>query len=225
LSTRTKKNIYILTENAITGNIQENVRHDNMENKTLNLIIIGELSARKNIKLLLDALLQIKDRNKIHLRIVGSGKEEKYLKKYVITNDLKDIVEFCGKVNRDKVFSFLALSDLHILTSIKESATTVLFEAMSMGVPTLSLNHVGMKDVLCEKCGILIDITSYAETKKEIARNIDKCLQNRNILNRLKNNVISCRKKWYWVPRISIYDKYFWAAIKDYHEMNGVFQI
>ena len=47
---------------------------------------------------------------------------------------------------------------LHIITSLGEGNPTTIWEAMDRGIPTVSLNHCGMKDVICDKCGVKINI-------------------------------------------------------------------
>jgi glycosyltransferase involved in cell wall biosynthesis len=214
LEQQTDKKIDILPENGISDFecFSQNVKGENY----LNLIQIGEISSGKNVKLLLDSLLLMKNKDNIRLKIIGSGKEENYLKNYVKKNNLNSIVEFFGRVNRQTVFSLLKSSDLHILTSLKEAASTVLLEAMSVGIPTLSLNHCGMGDIICEKCGILIDITTYKTIKQQIALCLDNCINNPGIINTLRTNLLICRKDVSWSRRRDIFNAYYLKSMDIY---------
>ena len=68
-------------------------------------------------------------------------------------------------------------SHLHVISSLGEATTTVLFEAMSYGVPTMTLDHCGMAGVVCEECGIKIPIHSYNQVISDIAKRIDELIE------------------------------------------------
>ena len=65
-------------------------------------------------------------------------------------------------------------SDLHAMTSLAEGNPAVLYEAISLGIPTISLDQDGMHDTLANGNGILIPISTYDETIKSYAAKLDE---------------------------------------------------
>ena len=101
---------------------------------------IGRLVPEKGVHLLLEAFnklySQYPDWN---LKILGEGKEEGDLKKYVSCNNLQDRVEFLPAVSHKKVVSVFHSMDILVLPSYdtfywKEQFGHVLIEAMSCKV-------------------------------------------------------------------------------------------
>ena len=110
----------------------------------------------------------------------------------------------------------LSKSQLHIITSVSEANTTVIWEAMSAGVPTLSLDHCGMHDTICEKCGIKIPIISYNQVISDIAIELDKLIVNPIKLDNLSNGVVVCAKKYNWESRRLFFNKMYDLAIEKW---------
>jgi len=90
---------------------------------------------------------------------------------------------------------------MHVITSISEGNPTVIWESMSYGVPTLSLDHCGMHDTIDEESGIRIPIHSYEQCVKDIAKTIDKLLGNPNRFKQLSDGVVNRSKQYTWDKR------------------------
>ena len=146
-------NVLYMPENGITQIINKKLECER-KSKVLNLIWVGSVDERKALIILLKAFLKIKNKDKIHIHIVGDGPLKNSLEGYANKNNINDYITWYGKLERKKVIEVFALSHLHIITSVGEGNPTTIWEAMSFGVPTLSLDHCGMHDTICEKCGI-----------------------------------------------------------------------
>lgn len=116
-------------------------------------------------------------------------------------------------MERKKVIEVFALSHLHIITSVGEGNPTTIWEAMSFGVPTLSLDHCGMHDTICEKCGIKIPIKSYKQVINDIALSIEDLCLNPDKLNKMSEGVFECSSKYTWDKRISFFNEMYELAI------------
>lgn len=103
---------------------------------------------------------------------------------------------------------------MHVITSISEGNTTVIWESMSYGVPTLSLDHCGMHDTIDEESGIRIPIHSYEQCVKDIAKTIDKLLGNPNRFKQLSDGVVNRSKQYTWDKR----EKYYWIVTKNHRK-------
>lgn len=185
-----KKADYIFAATPVTYKQLKTIHHRNthylpehgilsMESNTpviynsinINLIWLGTLCERKALVILLDALAKIKDLP-FCLHVVGQGGLFQKLKTYSEQRGLLGKVVWHGQVDRRQAQEIFNRAHLHVLTSLGETTSTVVFEAMSKGIPTMTLDHCGMSGVVCEKCGIKIPIKSYNQVVGDMARHI-----------------------------------------------------
>ena len=145
--------------------------------------------------LLLKSLKNLANEN-FRLLVVGDGP----LKHKCITLSnslgLLEKVKFYGKITRVEVLELFKISDVHIITSLSEANTTVLWEAMSCYVPTISLNHCGMSDVLCQSCGVKIDLVCESEIVLKLEFELKKFISDKLYRDSFKNNMIDCVQKY-----------------------------
>ena len=194
-----KESIY-LPENCIDAEIRVN-EEKYCHPDTYNFIIVGRQDDRKNSKLFLRSLTHVKDKGKLHVDVVGDGPALKYIKQYAADNKLDSLITWYGQLSRSKAVELFNNAHMHVITSISEGNTTVIWESMSYGVPTLSLDHCGMHDTIDEESGIRIPIHSYEQCVKDIAKTIDKLLGNPNRFKQLSDGVVNRSKQYTWDKR------------------------
>lgn len=179
----------------------------------LRLIWIGGICERKALVILLDALAKVGGHN-WHLDVLGDGdQKEKLQKKF---SHLNNHITWHGMVDRTSVQEVLLKSHLHVISSLGEGNTTILWEAFGKAIPTLTLDHCGMAGVVCKKCGIKIPIHSYNQVVKDIADRINGVLHNPKIIEKLSVGTIECAKKFMWSNRIDLYNETYEKLIKSY---------
>jgi glycosyltransferase involved in cell wall biosynthesis len=197
------RDVEIIPENGI---INKNKKIKNsFENNSLSVIWIGSIDERKSLNILLEACIGINI--KYHLHIVGNGKYAEDYKKYAEENKIN--TTFYGAIKRSEVQEIFQKVDVHVITSLLEGNPTVLWEAMSEGIPTISLANSGMVDTICEKCGILINMVNYEQVVVDLKSALTS-LQDISALQRLTLGVCDCREKFLWKNRISTF-------LKAYH--------
>jgi Glycosyltransferase len=205
LSILGKDSVY-LPENGIT-HIDKNRKPRCTEDKKkgLELIFIGRIDGGKNLVMLIDSLLKLKNPGNVHLTVVGDGPERESLMRYSEMCGLDGNVEWCGQIGRENVIDKLSMSDMLVITSIGEGNPTTIWEAMSCGVPTLTLDHCGMHDTICDECGFKVDINrKYSEITAEIASIIDRCSDNPGIIEEKRIGTERCAEKYMWDKRENI---------------------
>ncbi|MFW9929154.1 MAG: glycosyltransferase family 4 protein, partial [Candidatus Thorarchaeota archaeon] len=141
---------------------------DLKEGETFNIIWIGRIDENKSLIFLIDALSKIKSYN-WHLHILGEGSVKDKMQLHAIEKQIDHKLSWHGHVKRSEVLKILQSVHLHVITSLGEGTPTTLWEAMTNNIPTITLNHCGMKDVVCNKCGVKIDINSVEQVKKDLA--------------------------------------------------------
>ena len=98
------------------------------------LIFVGGLSEEKNIDLLLKCFatyLHSETALPTKLLIVGDGDQIDTLKQLISELDIEDKVIFVGKVNHDRIKTYLDLADVFVTASTSETQNISAMEAMS----------------------------------------------------------------------------------------------
>ena len=73
---------------------------------------------------------------------------------------------------------------------------------MSYGVPTMSFDHCGMHDIICNKCGVKIPIVKrYEDCVALLAYNIDELLEHPKRFYELAQGTIECACRYTWTER------------------------
>jgi glycosyltransferase involved in cell wall biosynthesis len=124
------------------------------------LLFVGRLSPQKNIPLLLESAEAYLARygNDIMLTLVGDGPERVAVKSRIQQLGLNDVVTLPGAVTGSALESIYASSDLLMLTSVNESFGIVLIEAMTKGLPIISVNIPAVRNIVDHQVnGLLVE--------------------------------------------------------------------
>lgn len=138
------------------------------------------------------------------------------MQEFAINNNLNQSIIWHGAIPRNKVIALLSeVAHLHVITSLTEGNPTTVWEAMATKTPTLTLDHCGMHDVICDSCGIKIPITNYDKVIESIADKIYYFSENRSELEKLSIGTESCAVKYQWANRISFWNNVYDKAINS----------
>ena len=145
---------------------------------------MGRLTYQKNQILLIKALNQINDLN-YKLIIVGNGKEEINLRRYIEQNKLNKRIKIIKNVSNAN--QYYIKSDVFILTSRFEGLPNVLIEAQLNKKFIISTDcPSGPKEILLNgKAGYLFRNENIDDLKKKI-NNYLKNMNKRNIFKKIQ---------------------------------------
>lgn len=180
----------------------------NKNSDYLRIVHIGRLDEGKNTQFLLESLSLVKSKQ-WKLNIIGKGSIEDKLIQLSIKLNINENIVWNGFKSRDEIFEILKESDINALTSLSEANTTVLYEARLFGIPTISLDQNGMHDTLANGNGILVNVKSYEETRESYAKKIEELIENRGILDDLKEKTIELAKISTWSEKIKMYEEIY----------------
>lgn len=152
---------------------------------------------RKSLNLLLEALAICPLKNEIELHIIGEGICTTKWKKLSEKLRLKDVYWY-GWVARDKALQIMQDSHLFVITSLSDATSTVLLEALSLGLPIVTLNHLGFSNIVNNDCGIKIDIKSKQQVITDLAQAIGKLCQNEAERMRLAQGALKRSTDFTW---------------------------
>ena len=166
----------------------------------LRLIWIGSLDARKSPDLLIESVSAL-PANGWQLDIIGQGPLSGAVARMIAERGLGDRVRLHGQILRDQVHALLASADVHLITSMGEGNPTTIWEAMAAGIPTVTLDHCGMHDVICEACGIRVPLGSWEETCDAFGAAVSGLLDDPAGVAALKAGTCHCRDSFRWSKR------------------------
>lgn len=107
----------------------------------------------------------------IELHVIGDGSEAKRWKKLANKMGLNNVV-WHGWVLRSEAIKIMKDCHLFCITSLSDLTSTVILEALSYGLPVVTLDHCGFSNVITETSGIKIAINS----KKQVVRDFSKVI-------------------------------------------------
>jgi len=164
--------------------IDFNLKYFNKKNK-LKILNIGRFTDQKDHITLLRSIKILKNKYNLNfiLLIMGSGKNKKKIKNYIIKNDLNTNVKLIGF--QKNPYKFIKHCDLFVLSSVYEGLPNVLLEAITLKKFIISSNcPTGPSEILnYGKGGFLFNIGDY----KNLAKKIIYYFKNKKILNKKIN--------------------------------------
>lgn len=138
-----------LLHNAIRYNTFYKPKQLTKERTNLKLINVGSLVDNKNQSFLLDVIKELKPHiSNIHLYILGDGpNKSKLLEKSSLLN-ISEEISLVGKV--DKVEEHLWAADVYVHSAKSEALGLTIIEAMAAGLPVVTLDGKGNRDLIEE---------------------------------------------------------------------------
>lgn len=162
------------------------------------LSYICRISEQKRPILLLEIVKKLKQkRNDFLVLVVGSGNLLEKMKKKASEMEILENIKFLGNI--EKTEEIYAISDATINCSIKEGLALTSYESLSMGVPVISANVGGQKELITEDVGIVVtcmqdEKTIYSEDYDSNEIN-DYVVGIENVLNNLEKYKENCRNR------------------------------
>ena len=127
------------------------------DRKRMDVLWIGRLIANKGLSLVIDAVRKIESRHPIHLTVVGDGPLEKHYQDQVAQLKLNEKVAFLDRVPFHQLKSLYRDSDVLLYTGLRNTFGVQLLEAMSFGLPVVTLNLHGVRTFVPDNVGIKVD--------------------------------------------------------------------
>lgn len=98
----------------------------------------GRLGREKSVDVLLDYFAKTVNRDdKIRLLIIGDGPSRPELEEQAKRLHIDDVVTFTGKVAHDELVNYYACCNLYVTTSLSDTNSISMLEAMATGLPVL----------------------------------------------------------------------------------------
>jgi len=130
------------------------------DNEPLRLVWSGEHLPGKALPLLLKALASLPEEMNWQLHVLGEGASGRAWRQLAVDLNLEKQCIWHGGLPRDEALAVMQQGHVFVITSLKDLTSTVLMEALSLGLPVICPDHCGFADVVDGSCGIKIPMNS-----------------------------------------------------------------
>ncbi|MBR5272667.1 MAG: glycosyltransferase [Clostridia bacterium] len=103
------------------------------DNDKLRLLFIGELTPFKNLDIIINAIAKTRNKDKMHLDIIGTGSMEPALHRLIANLDLANTVTLRGATSKVEAFKIMRESDVFVMANCHVTFGLAYLEAMSQG--------------------------------------------------------------------------------------------
>ena len=139
------------------------------------LLFVGRLGKEKNVTFLLKSFeIIVNQFPSTRLILVGSGPQEKYLRKMCHQLGIADKVIFTGVLPRNKIVHCYASADLFVFPSVTETQGLVIGEAKATGLPVVAVRAFGPAEMVVHgEDGLLTDpsLPSFTNAILQLLKN------------------------------------------------------
>jgi glycosyltransferase involved in cell wall biosynthesis len=201
-------------ELAIAPDVKNVVQDQFFLNKSTEitkLCFAGVFEYHKGIYIILKILKKLKENNvKFFFNFYGDGPLKKYIQEFILKENLMNNVKLHGVITKKNITKEMKKNHIFLFPALRDSGGFVLFEAMSVGLPSLILKLGGPANIIDNNCGIIIDTKNKDEKNliDEIYDNLINLIQDTDKLKKLSNNCYSRLKLFSWKSKIKkIYGK------------------
>jgi len=130
---------------------KKDINNISANKQNVKLVSLGRLNIMKAYQYLIESMMYLPEC--YNLTIIGDGEERKSLNELVKNLSLEDRVQLVGELERSEIHDKLCEYDIFVMSSIKlknqeEGTPTAMMEAMGAGLPIVSTDTGGVRDLL-----------------------------------------------------------------------------
>lgn len=172
----------VIDEKCIENKLHEFMPH--FPDNGLNVLMVGNCRKQKSYDRMLYACKQLKDDGlKFSVTVLGGGSEEDTLKQLCNDLELTDTVLFLGAVKNP--YPYMKAADILLCSSIQEGFSTVVIEALLIGLPTVTTDCAGMSEILDNgKYGLIVE-----NSQAGVYEGLKKCINNPKLIENYKKTL------------------------------------
>lgn len=186
---------------------KEVIATERKTNEPLRICWSGEHTPRKALYLLIEAMAKIKNAN-IELHVIGKGRETVRWQEKARNLGVENII-WHGWIERSQALSIMQKAHIFVITSMSDLTSTVILEALSFGLPVVTMDHCGFSNVINESCGIKIPVTNKSQITDELGNAIIKIEKDEEYRKQLSKGAILRAKDFAWEEKAMTLDKIY----------------
>ena len=190
-------------------------RDERVEQKPYRIITTASADVPlKGLKFLIEAMTEIiEEIPEAHLMVLGRAKEKGDIAKLISRLNLEEKISFRSGLSQSEVVSLYSSSHICVIPSLYEGFGFGAGEAMACGLPLISTQSGGLKEVIGQEAVIIESASSEAIIKavKDLFSNKEKQLA----LSRAGRKRME--KEFNWMKAAEAYEKIYSKTIKEFH--------
>ena len=191
------------------------IRDERVEQKPYRIITTASADVPlKGLKFLIEAMTEIiEEIPEAHLMVLGRAKEKGDIAKLISRLNLEEKISFRSGLSQSEVVSLYSSSHICVIPSLYEGFGFGAGEAMACGLPLISTQSGGLKEVIGQEAVIIESASSEAIIKaaKDLFSNKEKQLA----LSRAGRKRME--KEFNWMKAAEAYEKIYSKTIKEFH--------
>ena len=190
----------------------------------LDVIAVGAIVPMRPYSLVLRAIAEIpsEHRAQLSLTFIGEGPSEPSLKKQVRSLGLEKNVAFLGPQSRKDTLARMRAAHLLVFPSLRDSGSSSVTEAMSMGLPVLGFALAGPGAMLANGGGFVMKSQTPAGLIAEIRQCLERLLDHPELLQPVsQEGRAAAANLFQWTARISRMEDLYRSAIISRAKKSG----
>ncbi len=171
---------------GLKKNVVNNIEQPKKKDDTFLVVSVGRLLYIKNFKLTILVFAKFLENNthvsNAKLQIIGEGTDRSSLEALVLKLNIKEHVEFVGKILLKEVQEKLSEADVFLFPTL-ENAGFVIIEAMSHSLPVLAMNYGGPQQFVIHRVEeqLVASIQPYEAIVSALATNLERLYFDKNL--------------------------------------------
>lgn len=153
------------------GGLEPEVTRTSRPNE-LKMVHVGRVVRTKGLRDVIRAMAQLRDMPGITLKSAGDGPDLAACKAEAEALGVADRVTFLGKIPREDVDKIFAEADVFAFPSFREPMGGVLFEALSWGLPIVTVARGGPDYIVDSSCGVRLPVTTPQQLSTDLANTL-----------------------------------------------------
>jgi glycosyltransferase involved in cell wall biosynthesis len=186
----------------------------------LRLLCTGRLEPRKALSLLIRALARLPAGTDCEIRIAGEGPAEGRWRRLARRLGVDHRITWMGWLSYDRAMEQYAWADALAFCSLRDTTGTAVLEALGASLPVLCLDHQGVGEVVTDRCGIKIPVTTPSEVIDRLAAAIETMSGDPDLCARLSRGAHQRAEEFLWESQARrLFALY--RRVTDEHALNG----
>jgi glycosyltransferase involved in cell wall biosynthesis len=158
---------------------------------------------RKALPLLLRAIDRCKNPSGVELAVIGEGAQTGAWKRLADSLGNKLSIRWLGRLSHKDALEEMDRADVFALSSVLEATSTVVMEALSLGLPVLCHDACGMGSAVTSECGIKVPLKDPQTSIAGFAAALDRLLQHPNDIVILSQGALQRAKQLTWDEKVA----------------------
>lgn len=163
----------------------------------------------KALQLLLRAVARLPEELDFSIDILGDGPCNRSWRALAADLKIEKRCRWHGWLSRDQSMAVMKESHVFAITSLKDLTSTVAVEAISLGLPVVSLDHCGFADLVTDECGIRIYPGSAQQIVADFSAALIDLYENEGLRFRLAQGAIRRSRAYSWHAKMRSLDEIY----------------